>query len=83
MRWLADIVLVDVIEGVPEGKGLDMLDAMLIQAAEKPLFVAAFCLWGEKFRHLDRFPGHQGHFGPIGPAIQSEPVSSCASSYAR
>jgi len=29
-----------------------------------------------------RFTGIQAHFGPIGPAIQSEPVSSCASGYA-
>ena len=29
-RELADLVLVDVVEGMPQGKGLDMLEAMPI-----------------------------------------------------
>src|ERR1700735_3609233 len=30
-KELADVVLIDVVEGVPQGKGLDLLEAMLIE----------------------------------------------------
>jgi len=33
-RELADLVLVDVVEGMPQGKGLDMLEAMPIIAKD-------------------------------------------------
>ncbi len=52
MRWLADIVLVDVIEGVPEGKGLDMLDAMLIAREDIVVLRHTELCWYRKFRHV-------------------------------
>ena len=35
-KELADIVLVDVVEGVPQGKGLDLLEALPIEKREVP-----------------------------------------------
>ncbi len=37
-RELADIVLIDIIEGVPEGKGLDLLEAMPIEKKDAFVF---------------------------------------------
>jgi hypothetical protein len=66
------------------------------QAAEKPSIPAWFSLGADfltlwpvfaavsslRFASGRRFIGFQTHFGPIEPAIQSESVSSCASSFA-
>jgi len=64
-----------------------------LQAAEKPLipvssslFEGVFGLLGVNsivvFVSVGRFFGLQTHFGPIGPAIQSESASSCALGFA-
>jgi malate dehydrogenase len=37
-KELADVVLIDVIEGVPEGKGLDLLEAMPIEGTDVAVF---------------------------------------------
>ncbi len=36
-KELADVVLIDIIEGVPQGKGLDLLEAMPIQSRSATL----------------------------------------------
>jgi malate dehydrogenase len=33
-KELADVVLIDIIEGVPQGKGLDLLEAMPIEKCD-------------------------------------------------
>ena len=68
-------------------------EARALQAAEKPLipvssslFEGVFGLLGVNsivvFVSVGRFFGLQTHFGPIGPAIQSESASSCALGFA-
>src|SRR3984893_17784370 len=37
-KELADVVLIDIIEGVPQGKGLDLLEAMPIEKSESDVF---------------------------------------------
>lgn len=37
-RGLADIVLVDVLEGIPQGKGLDILEAVSVSGFDVNLF---------------------------------------------
>ena len=36
-KELADVVLIDVVEGVPQGKGLDLLEAMPIEKRDVSL----------------------------------------------
>jgi len=35
-KELADVVLIDIVEGVPQGKGLDLLEAMPSRSATPP-----------------------------------------------
>src|SRR5450756_1889675 len=37
-KELADVVLIDIIEGVPQGKGLDLLQAMPIEKRDSAIF---------------------------------------------
>src|SRR5207249_960065 len=49
-KELADVVLIDIIEGVPQGKGLDLLEAMPIEKRDSRVIGMAGVLDSARFR---------------------------------
>ena len=57
-KELADIVLVDVVEGVPQGKGLDLLEALPIEKRDVHVIGTNDYARHHKLRHCGDHCGH-------------------------
>ncbi len=55
-KELADVVLIDIIEGVPQGKGLDLLEAMPIEKRDSYVHGHAGLRRHRELRHRGRSP---------------------------
>ena len=65
-KELADVVLIDIVEGVPQGKGLDLLEAMPIEKRDSP------CPRHQRLRRHRQFR-HRRHHRRHSPQARHEP----------
>ena len=62
-KELADVVLIDIIEGVPQGKGLDLLEAMPIEKRDSYVSRHERLQRHGEFRRRRNYGGHSAQAG--------------------
>ena len=62
-KELADVVLVDVVEGIPQGKALDLLEAMPIEKRDVKRNWCERLRGHGQFRHCDHHRRHSAQAG--------------------